>query len=420
MDKKIIVAHPEKQHSYRMTTATYKNGQLFRYITTVYYKRNNWTCLLDKITKGRLMLSKKRKNNDVPDEFVTQYLELRGILLLVLRRYVPNVIVNVIQNINFDCFGRHVAKFSLKNNVDAVIMYDTNSLMCFQLLRNSKIVKIMDTSIANRAYTKFIYEQHIKDASEWSHFSESSVLLSNREMHRLLKEIEETDCFIVPSRFVKKSLMFSGVKEKNIYIVPYGVDAELFEFSNRRNNIEEGCLELLFVGECSYRKGINYLLEAVAKLEGKVNLTIIGGYQRILNLYKKYKDCDNINFLGRINHTNLPSYYSKADVFILPSLSEGLSLVGLEAMACGLPLLCSENCGVNDLVIEGVNGWILDEISTDSIFAKLLYVLANRKNINQMGINARHVAEKNNWERYTKKMQKTLNRILDAYNKMDE
>lgn len=412
MKKKIIVAHPEKQHSYRLTEAIFKVGMLNEYITTVYYKKKNITYIVEKITNGKFCLKKIRKMTFLENKNVKQFCELRGLILLVLRRTSFKQFTRIVQNYNFDVFGKKVALHALKQNADAVIMYDTNSLACFKKLKNSKIIRIMDMSIANRAYTKNIYESIIKSKNDWNHFSERDILLNEYEMKRLSDEIDETDYFLVPSKFVKKSLVFSGIKPEKIYIVPYGVDANLFKFSKRRKNISEGPLELLFVGECSYRKGINFLLEAVEKRQGKVNLTVVGGYQNIMELYQKYQKKSNIKFLGRIAHDKLPDIYASADIFVLPSLSEGMSLVGLEAMASGLPLLCSKNCGVNDVVVENENGWILNNISEDSIIQSIDSINAVREKIPMMGINARQTAEQYNWDHYNLNMQSTLKKIL--------
>lgn len=412
MQKKIIVAHPEKQHSQKMAIALYKENLLQKYITTAYYKKYNLTSFLDKVTRGKFKLSSNRKISVLPDDKVKQFLEFRGLLLLILRRYIRGKFINKLQNFNFDKFGKKVAQYAKKENVCAVVMYDTNSMRCFELLKETEIIKIMDTSIANRAYTKSIYANVIKDIKEWDHFSEKNILLDPIEMDRLLNEISLTDYFIVPSNFVKESLLFSGVKEEQIYIVPYGVDINLFQYNDRRSEFMDDKLELLFVGECSYRKGINYLLEACANLNGKVNLTIVGGYHRILDLYNLYHNLPNINFLGRVNHDELPGFYKKADIFVLPSLSEGMSLVGLEAMACGIPVLCSKNCGVNDLVTEGYNGWLLSEISSSHIENRLNYILKHTCEISKMGKNARLVAEKHTWDQYTINMQKTIKKIL--------
>lgn len=414
--KEIIVAHPEKQHSYRMAYATYKSRMLEEYITTVYYKTTNFTGFLERLTNGKFQLKKIRRISGIPDLYVRQFCELRGLFLLALRHTKKKKLINKVQNINFDAFGKKVAAEAIKHKASAVVLYDTNSLKCFQRLQGTGILRIMDTSIANRFYTKHIYEKVITSQEDWNRFSEKDILLNEKEMQRLLAEIQFTDYFLVPSTFVRDSLLYSGVKYNRIKIVPYGVDCKLFHFSKRRNNIEKGPLEILFVGQCSYRKGINYLLEAVSECSNEVRLTIVGDYSQIHDLYIKYREYDNIVFLGRIQHEKLPEVYAGADLFALPSLSEGMSLVGLEAMASGLPLLCSRNCGVNDVVIENVNGWILDEISKQGILTKINFINKNRKTIIEMGYSARKTAEKYSWDNYYKKMIDTLNLILEEKN----
>ena len=409
---KIIVAHPEKQHSYRMATAIDKMGFLAKYITTTYYKRGNFTYLVDKITKGKFSLKTVRKNENLQDSKIKQYCELRGIFLLMLRRLTHGKIINKIQNLNFDSFGKRVAKFAIKNKVDAVIAYDTNSLACFKKLEGTGIIRIMDTSIANRAYTKFIYEKTITNQSEWENFSEKDILLNDIEMKRLQDEINMTDYFFVPSTFVKNSLIFSGVSADKIHIIPYGVDCKMFQCTKRRVVSDDRPIKLLLVGECSYRKGIAYLLEAVLSYDNAFDLTVIGNYNRIQDLYEKYKQNKNIHFLGRINHDQLPIYYQDADIFVLPSLSEGLSLAGLEAMSCGLPIICSLNCGVNDLVEESRNGWIMEEISTDGLCVAMGKALLDRYKLHDMGIEARKKAEEYSWEHYEECVKKEINNII--------
>lgn len=412
--KKIIVAHPEKQHSHRLAKAIHGYGMLEEYVTTVYYKNKNLTKVVDGLTRRRFSLSISRRIEDIPTNKVKQYYELRGLFLLVMRHTRYHKFINWLQNNNFDKFGKKVAERAIKKKVDAVVMYDTNSLECFKKIKGEKknIKCIMDTSIANRFYTKAIYEKVIECEKDWEKFSESRVLLNKQEMARLLEEINLTDYFLVPSKFVKNSLIYSGVSEEKICIVPYGVDIDLFEYSERRENITSGKLNILFVGQCSYRKGINYLLKAISEMQDDVALTIVGGYDNITELYEKYSKCENIKFCGRVQHSQLPQIYKKADVFALPSLSEGMSLVGLEAMACGVPLLCSMNCGVNDVVMQGENGWILERIDSESIKETLKDIILNRTKLPEMGRNARLTAENYSWKVYEKNMQQALEKIL--------
>ena len=86
--------------------------------------------------------------------------------------------------------------------------------------------------------------------------------------------------------------------------------------------------------------------------------------------------------------------------------------MGLEAMACGVPLLCSMNCGVNDVVMQGENGWILERIDSESIKETLKDIILNRTKLPEMGRNARLTAENYSWKVYEKNMQQALEKIL--------
>ena len=85
---------------------------------------------------------------------------------------------------------------------------------------------------------------------------------------------------------------------------------------------------------------------------------------------------------------------------------------GMVQITEGSKIRCSQNCGVNDVVIENENGWILEEISTNSIIQSLNYINSIRHRIPEMGIRARKTAEQYSWDYYKNNMQKAILQIL--------
>ena len=94
---------------------------------------------------------------------------------------------------------------------------------------------------------------------------------------------------------------------------------------------------------------------------------------------RKHSNC---NFLGSVSRAEVAKYYEEADVFILPTISDGFALTQLEAQAFGLPLIVSRNCG--EVVTNGVDGIVLAEISCDSIVEALLDIVANPDALEEM------------------------------------
>ena len=94
------------------------------------------------------------------------------------------------------------------------------------------------------------------------------------------------------------------------------------------------------------------------------------------------------------------SYYQNADVFVFPSLNDAFALVILQAMACGTPVIISENVGAADVVRNGADGFIVPTRNVGALKGKILFFYNNREKVEEMGRNARAQAEKYSWERY--------------------
>ena len=74
----------------------------------------------------------------------------------------------------------------------------------------------------------------------------------------------------------------------------------------------------------------------------------------------QHKNASNIEYLGYLLPETVANRYKDADVFVFPSLCDGFGLAALEAMASGLPVICSANSGVADLIQDGVNGFVVE------------------------------------------------------------
>jgi len=190
---------------------------------------------------------------------------------------------------------------------------------------------------------------------------------------RSLAMIQEVDYVIVPSEFVADSFRKRGFRSDQILHVPYITDLENFRPLERRP--ADRPLTLVNTGGLSLRKGTPYLLEAYAQVrkivpEARLLLTrqISGSIPSILKRYKNLP----IEWAETLRPAALCQRLQSADIFILPSLEEGLARTGLEAMACGLPVIVTPNTGVNDFVQEGLTGSIVPICDAGAIASKIL------------------------------------------------
>jgi glycosyltransferase involved in cell wall biosynthesis len=115
-------------------------------------------------------------------------------------------------------------------------------------------------------------------------------------------------------------------------------------------------LRVLFLGQVILRKGIQYLVEAAKLLHDEpVHFDVVGPVG-ISDDAVKSAPC-NVTFHGRTNRDHASVWYQNADLFVLPTLSDGFALTQLEAMAHGLPVIATPNCG--EVVTNAVDGFIV-------------------------------------------------------------
>lgn len=411
--KKIIIAHPGQQHSYHSAIAM--NDDLYKYITTFYIKKYNLpyfvSFLLKKSRKERML---NRHSDLIPDSKVKLFCSLE----YLISSYIKYTKFKIIPRLKYyDKFGIKVGKFAHHHNVDAVIMYDTTASSCFAYLSkvNSNTLRILDVTIGSRIYAKELYEKEMYETNDYELKNEYPDLWNDNILRKFKDEIEYADYAIVGSNYVKKSLIYSGMNEENIFIVPYGASRRTVR--EKRFDLNKP-LELLFVGQINYRKGLHRLLDVVCKFSPEtLHLTLVGQYNLSNKLYRKYNKFECISFLGLINHSGISDIYSKADVFILPSLSEGMARVGLEALSCGLPVICTENSGVNDCIIDGYNGFVIPACDSNAILDRINWFLNHRDKIKFMSDNAFETSKQYTWEEYYDLYHKTVLKILEINKK---
>ena len=413
---KIIVAHPGRQHSFRLATALKKNNMLLYYVTTIYNKKSSWLMQVIQLflSKDNLKRANNRKNSFLKDTDVIQYCEFRGMVeALLVRIDRSHRVYRFMQRHDSDRFGIKVAKLAIKENADAVVMYDSNATAGFRYLKKKapNIVRILDVSIAPRPYMKKIYQKEIQNSGNNDLKKENEYLWQPKHLARIQSEIDDADYFLAASQFVKEGLIQCGAKEDQIKLIPYG--ANVISNIEKENGKENAKCKFLFVGQVNYRKGIPYLLDVISEMGDTAELTVVGAYNPDDWFVKKYKDAVNIHFTGLVTFDKMQKIYEQSDVFIIPSFAEGMAQVGIEAMACGMPIICTFNSGVSDLVEEGKSGFIIPCGDKEALKSRMTWFLENKLKIYEMGRYARNKAIQYTWEYYEDNVVAAINQVLN-------
>ena len=178
---------------------------------------------------------------------------------------------------------------------------------------------------------------------------------------RSMAMMEHVDYVLSPSSYVTQSFLARGFKPEQILRNVYPVNLSLFrpDVSPRPQNRP---LTIINTGSLSLRKGTPYLLEAfrlIRRQHPSARLLLMQIIQDdVKPVLERYRDLP-IEWSPPLPHPQLAERLRSADVFVLPSLEEGLVRTACEAMACGLPVVLTPHTGANDLVQPGVSGEVV-------------------------------------------------------------
>ncbi|HTC61368.1 MAG TPA: glycosyltransferase [Candidatus Saccharimonadales bacterium] len=235
-----------------------------------------------------------------------------------------------------------------------------------------------------------------------------------RVIHREEAEYETADAITVPSTFAFDTFVKAGVSRRKMRLVPYGVDLNAF-FPCAPKSTKE--FHVLFVGNIAVRKGIAYLLHAFDKLTcDNKRLTLVGSLSpEMENVIKKGCHRGDIHIAGHIPQPQLKFIMSSSDVMVLPSVEEGLALVQAQAMACGCPIIATENTGARNLFTHSKEGFIVPIRDANSI-AENLQKLADNRELRQCMSDAalKRVQSIGGWDRYGDTTYKVFTELVNS------
>ena len=216
-----------------------------------------------------------------------------------------------------------------------------------------------------------------------------------------------TNELIVPTKKTYDLFKQKYGVDRNIYIIPTGIEIERFYTENVDNNkveeirkklsLKEDSFNIVFVGRLAKEKNVDLLLNAQKNIVEKsknINLIIIGDgpdmdeYKKTVS---KLKIDNNVIFVGKVPWETVPLYYRLADVFATASRTETQGLTVIEAMAASVAPICIDDESFRNTVIDGLNGKIFNDQEEYEKIVVELY--KDRKLLNQLQKQARLNAE---------------------------
>lgn len=236
---------------------------------------------------------------------------------------------------------------------DAFFGYDTGCLETLEMTRNAGITSVVDQIDAARVGEDIMNEER----ERWPGWELEPAPVPEAYWERLGQEWSMADHVVVNSRWTKTALEGQGVPPDKIHIVPLAYEPRAQPDREARSRSSRSRpFTVLWLGNVSLRKGIPYFFEAARLLATRSVEFVVAG-QVLISPLGIAAAPSNVRFIGRVARSGLAPVYSNADLFVFPTLSDGFGLTQLEAMAHGLPVIATPNCG--EVVTDGADGFVI-------------------------------------------------------------
>ena len=199
----------------------------------------------------------------------------------------------------------------------------------------------------------------------------------------------KVDGVVAVSQRISELLVQAGVAPEKIRLIHDGIDPRPFESAANNRDIHTDCVVVGMAAVFEERKGHRFLLEAARRLKAQVcriqyRLAGDGSLRQSLeNTATRLGLKDDVQFLGFVS--DIPTFLSQVDIFVLPSLFEGLGVAALEAMAAGKAVIASRVGGLAEVVLDGVTGFLVAPGDAEGLANAIAKLAADRSLSREMG-----------------------------------
>jgi glycosyltransferase involved in cell wall biosynthesis len=349
---KIIVAQKGAREHYAVAQALHQRGMLAGLITDWYAFEHDKKRKAFQLFGGLGQSALAARCETIPDELVHSFPFRTLFWKWRVRRLAAQGRLYEAYAKTDEAFASAVARLKLPPH-DVFFGYSYASLEMLRAEKQRGMLTVLDQIDPGAVEFRIVADemkQHPEIAGPPPEFPTNNFDRNRREW-------ELADIIIVNSEWSRKAIVAEGADPKTIEVLPlaYEVDAgnRKSEIGNRKS---EGPLRVLWLGQVNVRKGIHYLMAAARLLEGEnVRFDVVGPLGILPEAAASAPR--NLTFHGPVSRDRAAEWYRQSDVFVLPTLSDGFALTQLEALAHGLPVIATPNCG--SVVEHGKTGFIV-------------------------------------------------------------
>jgi glycosyltransferase involved in cell wall biosynthesis len=402
----VLVACPDaRSPAYQAVVGLARAGRLCGFVTGYYYGGGLFSSVTRRLAPHRFArwerLLKRRHEPEIPARRVQSDwgfdLALGAERRVAQRRALVRLRLARWRTRRFD---RIVARALVRDRPRVAFLFsDVASEFALPECRRLGIASVLSMVHGDVREERRVMEFEANAAPDFFPIYLGSGEVDPREMawlhERRLRDIELADRILVPSEHIAGELVGHGTPRDRIAVVPYAADTR--RFVPDPDKTHGASCTFLFAGGITQRKGIKYLLEAwrLVRRPGW-RLQLLGALPADPGPLVPY--LEEVQWLGRFPHAQVPAKMAAADVFVFPSLFEGSAVVTYEAMACGLPCIVTPEAG--SVTRHGRDGLIVPARDVVALASAMERLGGDASFRAACSASARTQAEAHDWPRY--------------------
>jgi glycosyltransferase involved in cell wall biosynthesis len=409
---------PELNH---LALAMAREGELARYVRPYVNKGRAWERALASVPIGRSLyagsfgrrrisdpeLSRLTQEAGVAADLCSAVIGRSALLPTAWRRHWANGLRMQVRQAVAEAGARAAL------NVPCVVAYEGFALPAFRAAArdgDAPARLVLNYPVAHHRQRRQIRAEELARepafASTWPGFDD----WGPGHEAQLDAEIDLADVVLLGSDFAADSFVLQGVPRHKLAVIPYGVDLEIF--CPAAASPPSRPFQVIYAGQLTQRKGLSYLLRGYRRFaRPDSRLTLVGGITGSAEPLRPFAE-----LFTHVAHQTRPALaerYRRSHVFVFPTLVEGMPLVVLEAMACGLPVIVTAN-GPGGIVRDGIDGFIIPQRDEEAVADRLDHLYRHPELAAEMGRNAVARAREFSWDVYARRVRACLGQALES------
>lgn len=408
----ILLSHPTANQNVRQTALAFAEaGLLAEFWTCVNWQRGG---LLDRFSSFLPRFQGELRRRSFPAElapfirthpgreWARQIAGQIGWEALTREEHGPFSVEAVYRSLD----RRVAARVKSDLTIKVVYAYDAGALATFRAAKERGMTCLYEHPTIYWRVVRQLQREEAELRPEWAP-TLGALADSDEKLARKDEELALSDLVITASSFARDSVVGAPGLKAPIHVIPYGTPAG---GATPPRVPTSGKLRVLFVGALTQAKGLGYLLEAIAPLGPQIEFTLVG--RRVTPAIPAPAILDKYRWIPSLPHEELLREMARHDVLVLPSLHEGFGLVMTEAMSLGLVVITTPHTAGPDLMIDGVEGFIVPIRSPAAIEEALAGLLRDPGRLRAMQEAAQRKAQAWSWENYRQRLAQLAREVV--------